>query len=75
MRGSPHPLVPASPNSSASPQKESGTAAAAALNKVKGLGAAVVPSLHSGRQEPPHAPAARTQECGMDPRSLSHGLA
>ena len=44
------------------PQKESGTAATAALNKVKGLGAAVVPSLHSGRQEPPHARQPRARE-------------
>ena len=34
-------------------------AAAAALNEVKGLGAAGVPSLRSGRQEPPHAAATR----------------
>jgi len=37
-------------------ERRSGTAAAAALNGVKGLGAAVVPSLRSGRQEPPRVP-------------------
>jgi hypothetical protein len=37
-----------------------GTAAAAALNEVKGLGAAVVPSLRSGRRKaPPRAPDTR----------------
>jgi len=35
--------------------RRGGTAAAAALNEVKGLRAAVVPSLRSGRQEPPRA--------------------
>jgi hypothetical protein len=42
--------------------KKTGTAAAAALNEVKGLGAAVVPSLRSGRQEPLLAAATREND-------------
>ena len=42
--------------------KKTGTAAAAALNEVKCLGAAVVPSLRSGRQEPLRAAATREND-------------
>jgi hypothetical protein len=51
-------------------QKKTGTAAAAALNpsasprvnSLKGLGAAAVPSLRSGRQEPLRAAATREND-------------
>ena len=50
------------PERSAWTGKKIGTAAGAALNEVKGLGATVVPSLRSGRQEPLRAAATREND-------------
>jgi len=50
------------PETSAWTGEKIGTAAGAALNEVKGLGAAVVPSLRSGRQEPLRAAASREND-------------
>jgi len=56
------PVPLRNPESGARASQKTGMAAAAALNEVKGLGAAVVPSLRSGRQEPLRAAATREND-------------